>query len=142
MKKKILVGIFLLLVLVTAIVFLIGAIKSYNYDMDPVNGVDILEGVGAVMLIVVGGLVILCETDLFFTVYYFLVQPKTLLKSIFMILSQLMVLLVVFSDDLTHFLFLHVSEVFREEAIVIVPIFFLYVILRLTCIAICFVKKD
>ena len=74
MKKKILIGAFLLLVLITAIIFIVGAIESYNYDMDPANGVDILEGVGAAMLIIVGGLVTLCEIDLFFTVYYFLIK--------------------------------------------------------------------
>ena len=46
MKKKILIGSFLLLVLVTAIVFLAWAIQSYNYDMDPANGVDIFAGFG------------------------------------------------------------------------------------------------
>ena len=103
MKKKILIGIFLLLVLITAIIFLAWAIESYNYDMDPANGVDILEGLGAAILIVVGGLVILCEIDLFFTVYYFFIKPKTLFRSLFMVLSQLIILLVIFSKDLSHF---------------------------------------
>ena len=143
MKKKIIIiCTFLLLIFITAFVFIKGAIESYNYDMDPANGVDILEGVGAAMLIGVGILFILCEIDLFFTVYYFLIKPKTLSKSIFMALSQLMILLVIFSNDLSHFLFLHVSEVFREEFIVIAPIFFLYVILRLVCVFICFSEKD
>ena len=142
MKKKILIGSFLLLVLVTAIVFLAWAIQSYNYDMDPANGVDILEGFGSAMLIMVGGLVILCEIDLFFTVYYFLIKPKTLSKSIFMIFSQLMILPVIFSEQLAHFLSQHVSDVFGEEIIVIAPIFFLYVTLRLVCVSVCFSKKD
>ena len=142
MKKKILIGVFLLLVLVTSIVFLVGAIESYNYDMDPTNGVDIFEGVGAAMLIIVGGLVVLCEFDLFFTVYYFLVKPKTLSKSIFMILSQMMLLLVIFSEDFANFLSQHVSDVFGEEIIVIGPIFILYVILRLVCVSICFSKTE
>ena len=142
MKKKILIGVFLLLVLVTSIVFLVGAIESYNYDMDPTNGVDIFEGVGAAMLIIVGGLVVLCEFDLFFTVYYFLVKPKTLSKSIFMILSQMMLLLVIFSEDFANFLSQHVSDVFGEEIIVIGPMFILYVILRLVCVSICFSKTE
>ena len=142
MKKKILIGIFLLLILITAIVFLSGAIKSYTYDMNPENGVDIMEGFGAVFLIIICGLVILCEIDLFITVYYFLIKPKTLPKSIFMILSQLMILLVIFSKDLSHFLFLYVSDIFREEIIVIAPIFILYVTSRLGCLSICFSEKD
>ena len=142
MKKKILIGVFLLLVLVTSIVFLVGAIESYNYDMDSANGVDILEGVGAAMLIIVGGLVVLCEIDRFFTVYYFLVKPKNLSKSIFMILSQLMLLIVIFSGYLAKFLSQNVSDIFKEEMIVIAPIFFFYVILRIICIATCFLKKE
>lgn len=142
MKKKILIGTFLVLVLLTAIVFLAGAIKSYNHDMDPANGVDILEGVGAAMLILVGGLVILCEIDLFFTVYYFLVKPKTLSKSIVMILSQLMLVMVIFSEKMAKFLSRNLSDIFREEIIVIASIFFLYVALRLVCISVCFSKKD
>ena len=104
-KKIIAICAFLLLILVTATAFLIAAIDSYNYDMDPANGVDIMEGMGAAFLIIIGGFVILCELDLFFTVYYFLVKPKTLLKSIFITLSQLMLLLVFFSEKLAHFLF-------------------------------------
>ena len=83
MKRKKIIAIcaFLLLILVTATAFLIAAIDSYNYDMDPANGVDIMEGMGAAFLIIIGGFVILCELDLFFTVYYFLVKPKTSQKS-------------------------------------------------------------
>ncbi len=142
MKKKMLIGAFLLLVLITAIVFIVSAVDSYNYDMDPANGVDILAGVGAAILIVLGGLVILCELDLFFTVYYFFMKPKTLSKSIFMILSQLMLLLVFFSEHLAKFLSEYVSAIFGEEIIVIAPIFFFYVILRLICVSICFIEKD
>ena len=144
MKKKKIIAIcaFLLLILVTATAFLIAAIDSYNYDMDPANGVDILEGVGAGIAIALGGITILFELDLFFTVYYFFVKPKTLLKSICITLSQLMLLLVFFSEKLAHFLFEHVSDIFGEEGIVIIPIFFFYVISRIICIAICYSKNE
>ena len=142
MKKIIIISVFLLLVLITAIVFVVAAVDSYNYDMDPANGVDILEGFGAAILIVVGGLVILCEFDIFFTVYYFLVKPKTLTKTVCMILSQLMILLVIFSGYLAKFLSQYVSSAFSEEIIVIAPIFFLYVIVRLICVSVCFLKND
>ena len=143
MKRKIIIiSIFLALIVITSFVFVKSAIDSYHYDMDPANGVDILEGVGAAILIGIGGMVILCESDLFFTVYYFLVKPKTLPKSIFMILSQLMLLLVITSGNLTKFLSQYVSDVFKEETIVIVPIFFFCVILRLICVSICFSEKD
>ena len=142
MKKKILIGAFLLLVLITAIIFIVAAVDSYHYDMDPANGVDLLEGVGAAILIGLGGLIILCELDLFFTVYYFSMKPKTLSKLLFMILSHLMFLLVIFSGYLAKFLAQYVSDVFREEVIVVVPMFFLYIFFRLKCISICFSKKD
>ena len=144
MKRKKIIAIcaFLLLILVTATAFLIAAIDSYNYDMDPANGVDIMEGMGAAFLIIIGGFVILCELDLFFTVYYFLVKPKTLLKSICITLSQLMLLLVFFSEKLADFLFEHVSDIFGEEGIVIIPIFLFYVISRIICIAICYSKNE
>ena len=144
MKRKKIIAIcaFLLLILVTATAFLIAAIDSYNYDMDPANGVDILEGVGAGITIALGGITILVELDLFFTVYYFLLKPKTLSKSIFMIISQLMLLTVIFSEDLARFLSEYISDIFKEEIIVIAPIFFLYVILRIGCIATCFSEKD
>ena len=142
MKRKKIIAIcaFLLMILVTATAFLIAAIDSYNYDI--ANGVDIMEGMGAAFLIIIGGFVILCELDLFFTVYYFLMKPKTLLKSIFITLSQLMLLLVFFSEKLAHFLFEHVSDIFGEEGIVIIPIFFFYVISRIICIAICYSKNE
>ena len=142
MKKKIVIGAFLLLVFITAIVFIVAAVDSYNYDMDPANGVDILEGFGAAFLIVIGGLVILCETDLFFTVYYFLMKSRTSSRSILMIISQLMLLAVIFSGNLAKFLSRHVSDVFREEIVVIFPIFIFYVILRSICVSICFSKKE
>ena len=138
MKKKILIGAFWLLVFITAIAFVSAAVDSYQYDMDPANGVDILEGVGSAILILLGGLVILCEADLFFTVYYFLIKPKTRSRSVFMILSQLMLLAVVFGEDLAKLLCRYVSDVFREEMIVIAPIFFLYIALRLICVSVCY----
>ena len=40
------------LILLTAIFFLAVAIKSYQYDMDPQNGVDVFEGVAAFLCVV------------------------------------------------------------------------------------------
>ena len=71
MKKKLIVCAFLVLIAVTAIACISAAIGSYRYDMDPANGVDILAGFGAVLVMLVGGFVVLYELDLFFTVYYF-----------------------------------------------------------------------
>lgn len=43
MKKKIIFGVFLLLVLITAIIFIAGAISSYNYEtILMINGWDLV----------------------------------------------------------------------------------------------------
>ena len=136
MKKKIIIGVFLLLILITAIFFVVVAIDSYNYDMDPANGVDILEGFGAALTLIVGGLVVFYELDLFYTVYYFFIKPKTTAKSIFNILSNLTLLLIFFTDSIAHFLFEHVLEIFGEETILLFALLFTYVILRIICAAI------
>ena len=143
MKKKIIIlSFFLLMILVTAVGSITAAIESYKYDMDPANGVDILEGVGAGIAIAIGMIAVFVEVDIFFTVYYFLVKPKTMLKSILIIVSQLMIILVFFSDKISHLLFKYVSDIFREEMFVIIPIFFFYVISRMICITIAYLKKN
>ena len=143
MKKKIIIlSFFLLMILVTAVGSITAAIESYKYDMDPANGVDILEGVGAGIAIAIGMIAVFVEVDIFFTVYYFLVKPKTMLKSILIIVSQLMIILVFFSDKISHLLFKYVSDIFREEMFVMIPIFFFYVISRMICITIAYLKKN
>ena len=97
MKKKIIICVFSVLIFITAIVFIVGAIQSYNYDMDPANGVDILEGFGAVITLMVGGFVVFYELDLFYTVYYFLIYPKTIAESILNLLANATLLLVFFN---------------------------------------------
>lgn len=136
MKKKIIIGVFSLLILITAIVFIVGAIQSYNYDMDPANGVDILEGFGAVLTLMVGGFVVFYELDLFYTAFYFFLKPKIIAKSILNIVSNLTLLSIVFTDSIAHFLFKYVSEIFGEEVIVLFSLFFIYVILRIICFSI------
>ena len=136
MKKKIIIGVFSLLIVITAIVFIIGAISSYNYDMDPNNGVDILEGFGAVLIAVVGGLVVFYELDLFYTVYYFLIKPKTIAKSVLNVFANLTLVIMFFTDSIAHFLFKYVSEIFGEEIILLVALIFTYIILRIVSIAI------
>ena len=123
MKKKIIVCVFLLLILVTAIYTVVVAIDSYLYDIDPANGVDLLEGWGAAFAMIIGGFVVLYETDLFYTVYYFFVKPKTATKSILNILSNLSLLLVFFSD--------YYSDIFKEDGIALILMFLTYVILRI-----------
>ena len=124
-KKIIVISIFLVLIAITSIVFLKLAIDSYNYDMDPANGVDIMAGMGAAFLIVMGGLVVLYELDLFYTVYYFICRPKRLAKSILAILSNLCLLLVFFSP--------YYKNIFSEDVIAPLMVLAVYLALRMAC---------
>ncbi len=123
-KKIIIICAFLLLIFVTAIFTIVSAVKSYQFDMDPANGIDIMEGMGAAMLIVLGGFVVFYELDLFYTVYYFLVKPKTITKSILNILSNVSLLLV--------FCSVHIARALSisEETNVTIALLFTYVALR------------
>ncbi len=124
-KKIIITSIFLTLIVMTSFFFLKGAIDSYYYDMDPANGVDIMEGMGAAMLIALGGLVVFYELDLFYTVYYFLVKPKTVAKSILNIVSNVSFLLIFFNK--------YYKNIFEEDVIALLIVFFTYVGLRTVC---------
>ncbi len=130
MKKKIIVASFLALILITTIIFIIGAINTYNYE---VANNDILVGFGAAMILVVGGFVVFYQLDLFYTAYYFFVKPKTIAKSILNVVSNLTLLSIFFTDSIAHFLYKYVSEVFGEEVILLFALFFTYIILRIVC---------
>ena len=123
-KKTIIISIFLLLIVITSFAFIKGAIDSYNYDMDPANGVDIMEGMGAAMLIGLGGFVVFYETDLFYTVYYFLIMPKTTVKSVLNVLSDVSLLL--------QFFVVHIARIISvsEEINLAIALFCIYLVLR------------
>lgn len=123
MKKKIIICAFLLLILVTVIYTAVSAVISYQYDMDPPNGVDILEGFDAVLIIMVGGFAVFYELDLFYTVYYFFIKPKTVVKSILNILSDLSLLSIFFSE--------YYKDIFEEDVIAPLIVFFVYIVLRI-----------
>lgn len=126
MKKIIIICAFSILILITAIAFIIGAIDSYNYDMDPNNGVDIFEGLGAVLITMVGGFVVFYELDLFYITYYFFIKPKTKIKTILNILANFSLVLI--------FVYSHLSNIFMELRVYeITPVilFWIYVVLRI-----------
>ena len=128
MKKKIVICVFLTVILITTIFFIAAAIESYNYDMDPANGVDILEGVGAAIIIMIGAFVVFYELDLFYTVYYFLTKPKTIVKSILNILANMSLLLIFFAD--------YYKNIFSEDVIAIFIVLTIYVVLRISSVII------
>ena len=123
MKKKIIICAFLILIFLTVVFFIIAAIDSYNYDME--NGVDILEGIGAVIAIMIGVFVIFYELDLFYTVYYFFIKPKTIAKSILNILANASLLLLFFAD--------FYKDIFSEDVIAPLIVFSIYLALRISC---------
>lgn len=145
-KKIIIISIFLTLILITSFVFLKGAIDSYNYDMDPANGVDIMEGMGAAILIGLGGFIVFYELDLFYTVYYFFIRPKTLIKSILVILANFTLLLVLFSQNIIDFVriyFRNIVESPFEDGIIPIGLFLIYFILKMVSLMIsCFAEKE
>ena len=124
------------MILITAIFFIFAAVDSYNYDMDPANGVDIMEGFGAIFTLIIGGFVVLYELDLFYTTYYFFIKPKTKAKSILNVASNLTLLSIAFSDSIAHFLYRYVSKAFGEEVIVLLALILTYITLRIVCAAI------
>lgn len=121
-KKTIIACIFSTLIALTAICTVVLAVRSYLYDMDPANGVDILEGLGAVLTMMVGGFVVFYELDLFYTVYCFFIKPKTVAKAILNILSNLSLLLIFFSK--------YYKNIFEEDVIAPLIVFCIYVVLR------------
>ena len=126
MKKIIIICAFSILILITAIAFIIGEIVSYNYAMDPNYGVDIFEGLGAVFITMVGGFVVFYELDLFYTTYYFFIKPKTKIKTILNILANFSLVLI--------FVYSHLSNIFMELRVYeITPVilFWIYVVLRI-----------
>ena len=132
-KKLIIVCIFLTLIALTTIYTVVAAVKSYQYDMDPANGVDIFEGFGAVYIMMIGGFVVFCELDLFYTVYYFFIKSKTVVKSILNILSHLTLLVVFFTDHIIDFGRKYLPSIFEttlEEGIIPIGLFFTYIVLR------------
>lgn len=93
MKKKIIIGIFSALILITIIAFLILMINDYNHAIE-ID--DPLASLGVVIGLFLCGCVVFYECDLFYTVYYLLFRPKTPLKTILNILSNLSLFLIGF----------------------------------------------
>ena len=93
MKKKIIIFGFLALIAATLALGVFYAVESYRFDMDPANGIDIMEGLGAAMIMIVTGFLLVYEIDLFYTVYYFFVLPKNTAKTILNICAQLSLVL-------------------------------------------------
>ena len=134
MKKKIVISVFLLLISITVIAFICGAIYSYRYDINSTSGIDTLDGIGvflnAVLISMIGGFVVFYELDLFYTVYYFLINPKTLTQSILNISANFSLVLLFFSEYVAKCLSI------GENSNLSVALFSIYVTLRIVYIVV------
>lgn len=147
MKKKIVVCMFSVLIALSVIGFVAVAGATYAYEMDPANGVDIFEGFGAFIVLLVGAFVVLFEGDLFFTVYYFLFKPRTKAKSVLNVLAcscwPLFVLAAYLPEKILGFRALEygISIVRLEEGLMF-AVFCLYLLLRIACWVISYTQQN
>ncbi|MBR2464411.1 MAG: hypothetical protein IKB41_03120 [Clostridia bacterium] len=92
-KKTIIICVFVTLIMITAICTVLSAVAARRYDPGSgpgVSGVDYLpRTLGVFIILIYGTLAILYELDLFYTVYYFFIKPKTKVKSVLNILCNL-----------------------------------------------------
>ncbi len=136
--KKIIIYTFCLgLILCTVILSVAAAVSSYSYDIN--NSVDVFGGFGAVIYLMLGAFFVLYETDFFCTVHYFIFKPKTKLKTVLNILSNLSLLL--------FFIYGYLIEVYMElrkyeSPLLAVALFLAYMILRTAYIAACCYQKN
>ncbi len=144
MRKKIIICIFLVLILATAIYSIKTAVDSYNYDI--AKGVDIFTGFGAALTIIIGGFVVFYELDLFYTVYYLFTKPIQLKQLILVLLSNLTLLLIFFSNSIIFFFRRHFPIILEsrfEGGVIITVLFSIYAILKLVHLYIrCCPKED
>ena len=73
----------------------------------------------------IGAFVIFYELDLFYTLYYFFIKPKTVAKTILHILANGSLLLVFFAD--------FYKNIFSEDVIAPLLVLGLYAVLRISC---------
>lgn len=136
--KKIIIYTFCLgLILCTVILPVAAAVSSYSYDIN--NSVDVFGGFGAAFYLMLGAFFVLYETDFFCTVHYFIFKPKTKLKTVLNILSNLSLL--------TLFIYGYLIEVYMElrkyeSPLLAVALFLAYIILRIAYIAACCYQKN
>ena len=93
-NKKIIVSlIFCVLILATMIYFIVSAaVTQHAESKDP--AIDILEGLAATIVVVVGGFIVLYECDLFYTVYYLLFRQKRKAKTVLVILANITLIMI------------------------------------------------
>ena len=129
MKKKIIIGLALLCIIATAVIFGVMAFNSYNYNIQ--NKVDIFTGFGSFIYILIGGFIVWYEIDLFFTIYYFAIGPKTKIKTVLNLLSNPFFLLTFIAAGIPY-----LAANLNIFGTISIVLFILYLILRIIYIMI------
>lgn len=122
MKRKVIIGVFSTIILLTVAATVI--LPMIAYGIDKSNG-DKFAMLGLFMLMYIGAFFVLYELELFYTVYYFLLKPKTLLRSVLNILSALSL-----TSTLAYVSLPYMIPGFRFYEIIPCILFAVYIVLR------------
>ncbi len=128
-NKKIIVSlIFCVLIFATMIYFIVSAaVTQHAESKDP--AIDILEGLAATIVVVVGGFIVLYECDLFYTVYYLLFGQKRKAKTVLVILANLTLIMI--------FIYSYLSDRYmglRKYGIIVFILFSVYIVFKVVAL--------
>lgn len=97
MKKKIVVSIFTFLILATAVFFVVSGVRTFIFPSRPAEGIERIAGA---FWLVLGGIVVFYELDLFYTVYSLFVKNPSPARTVLLVLSHGALLLAFLIDPL------------------------------------------
>lgn len=128
-NKKIIVSlIFCVLIFATMIYFIVSAaVTQHAESKDP--AIDILEGLAATIVVVVGGFIVLYECDLFYTVYYLLFGQKRKAKTVLVILANITLIMI--------FIYSYLSDRYmglRKYEIIVFILFAVYIVFKIVAL--------
>lgn len=128
-NKKIIVSlIFCVLIFATMIYFIVSAaVTQHAESKDP--AIDILEGLAATIVVVVGGFIVLYECDLFYTVYYLLFGQKRKAKTVLVILANITLIMI--------FIYSYLSDRYmglRKYEIIAFILFAVYIVFKIVAL--------
>ena len=122
MKRKVIIGAFSAIILLTVAASVIIPMIAYGIDR---NHDDKFAVLGLFMLLMIGAFFVLYELELFCTVYYFFLKPRTLVRSVLSLLSTLSLTSVLVYTGLPF-----VIPLFRFYEIIPCILFVIYIVLR------------
>ena len=128
-NKKIIVSlIFCVLILATMIYFIVSAaVTQHAESKDP--AIDILEGLEATIVVIIGGFIVIYECDLFYTVYYLLFRQKRKAKTVLVILANITLIMI--------FIYSYLSDRYmglRKYEIIAFILFAVYIVFKIVAL--------